>query len=108
MENIISIYDQLIIHAVSYESGSCNVTVWCDLLIKNKKINSSFLISHTDLNRMVAKIIASGYSFEPEKSTVMIFEDGTEVIDYQFEKTCGTPVILDHFEFTNKVTEIRA
>jgi len=108
MENVISMYDKLILHKITYETSSSTVTAICELVRHNKRTQTSFLISHTDLNRMLSKIISEGYEFDSEKLNSIQFEDGTEIIDYQFDQLFGGPIVLEEFEFNHVVTEIRA
>ena len=108
MENVISMYDKLILHKISYETSSAAVTAICELVNSSQRIQASFLISHTDLNRILSKIISQGYEFDSEQLNSIKFEDGTEIIDYQFDQLFGEPIILEEFEFSHVVTEIRA
>jgi len=108
MENVISMYDKLILHKITYETSSACVTAECELVSQNKKTLTSFLISHTDLNRILSKIISEGYEFDAELLNTVQFEDGTEIVDYQFDQIFGEPIILEDFDFTHTVTEIRA
>lgn len=108
MENVISMYDKLILHKITYETNSSCVTAVCELVRQNRKTQTSFLISHTDLNRILAKIISEGYEFDSEQLNSIQLEDGTEIIDYQFDQLFGEPIMLEKFDFTHIVTEIRA
>jgi hypothetical protein len=108
MENVISLYDKLILHKITYETSSACVTAECELVSQNRKIQTSFLISHTDLNRILSKIISEGYEFDSNQLNTVQFEDGTEIVDYQFDQVFGEPIILEEFDFTHAVTEIRA
>lgn len=108
MENVISMYDKLILHKITYETSSACVTAECELVRQNQKTQTSFLISHTDLNRILSKIISEGYEFDSEQLNTIQFEDGTEIVDYQFDQLFGEPIILEEFAFTHAVTEIRA
>lgn len=101
-------YDQLVIHKITYETSQSVVTAECELIRHNQRIYTSFLISHTDLNRIIAKLISKGYSLDSSFYESIRFEDGTEIIDCQFDKLPEGPVILEEFEFTDYVTEIRA
>ncbi|MBK6526743.1 MAG: hypothetical protein IPO32_01015 [Crocinitomicaceae bacterium] len=108
MEKIISMYDQLVIHKITYETSQSIVTAECELIRHNERIYTSFLISHTDLNRILAKIIAKGYTLDASFYQSFQFEDGTEVIDCEFDNLPEGPVYLEEFEFADYVTEIRA
>lgn len=65
-------------------------------------------MTHTDLNRIIAQLIASGFEFQTSASNSYFMEDGTEIIDYSFENVYGDSVVLEQFEFVNTVKEIRA
>lgn len=108
MEKLIALYDQLIIHSVTYETSQAVVTASCELVRRNERIYTSFLISHTDLNRIMSKLAAKGYNLDSSFYESIRFDDGTEIIDCQFDKLAGGPVILEEFEFSDFVTEIRA
>ena len=108
MENVISLYEKLILHKITYESNHAAVTAYCELVLRDRKIQASFLITHTDLNRIIAKIVAQGYEFDADKLISVKFDDGTEVVDYQFGQVFGGPIVLEEFEFAHSVTEIRA
>lgn len=108
MERLISMYDRLVIHTITYETSQSVVTAECELIRHNERIYTSFLISHTDLNRILAKLIAKGYNLDSSFYQSIRLEDGTEIIDCQFDRLPEGPVILDEFEFNDYVTEIRA
>lgn len=101
-------YDQLVIHKITYETSQSIVTAECELIRHNERIMTSFLISHTDLNRILAKLIAKGYNLDSSFYQSILFDDGTEIIDCQFDQLQEGPVILEDFEFNDYVTEIRA
>lgn len=101
-------YDQLVIHKITYETSQSIVTAECELIRHNERIMTSFLISHTDLNRILAKLIAKGYNLDSSFYQSILFDDGTEIIDCQFDQLQEGPVILEGFEFNDYVTEIRA
>lgn len=108
MENIISIYEKLIIKEVTYEMGDQIVNAKCDLVVQGEIIPTEMLISHTDLNRIIAKIIASGYEFEVTKMNELAFADGTSIVDYSFENVFGEAIVLENFQFSQAVKQIRA
>lgn len=108
MENIISIYEKLIIKEVTYEMGDRIVNAKCDLLVQGNTIETEMLISHTDLNRIIAKITASGYEFQVNQVNALEFEDGTSIVDYSFENVFGEAIVLENFQFSQAVKEIRA
>ena len=107
MEKLISMYDQLVIHKITYETSQAVVTAECELIRNGQRMYTSFLISHTDLNRIIAKLIAKGYNLDSSFETIL-FEDGTEIVDCQFDQLPEGPVVLEEFEFADYVTEIRA
>jgi hypothetical protein len=107
MEKLISMYDQLVIHKITYETSQAVVTAECELIRRDQRIYTSFLISHTDLNRIIAKLVAKGYNLDSSFQSIQ-FEDGTEIIDCQFDQLPEGPVVLEEFEFADYVTEIRA
>lgn len=108
MEKLISMFEKLVIHKITYETSQSLVTAECELIRPNQRIYTSFLISHTDLNRILAKIVSQGYELDPSFFSTICIEDGTEIIDCEFDKLKNGPVVLDHFEFNDYVTEIRA
>ena len=108
MANIISLYEKLIIKEITYEAGDDRVQAKCEVLVNGGAVEAQFIISHTDLNRIISKIVAMGYEFAIEKLESIHFEDGTEVIDYKFENVFGEKIVLENFEFFHQVKEIRA
>ena len=108
MEKLISMYDQLMIHKITYETSQSVATAECELIRHGQRIYTSFLISHTDLNRIMAKLIAKGYNLDSSFYECIRFEDGTEIIDCKFDQLAEGPVLLEEFEFADYVTEIRA
>ncbi|MFT5819613.1 MAG: hypothetical protein ACI8ZM_000838 [Crocinitomix sp.] len=108
MENIISFYEKLIIKEVTYEMGDSTVNAKCDLIVQGNTIETEMLISHTDLNRIIAKIIASGCEFKVKQVNSLVFEDGTAIVDYSFENVFGEAIVLENFQFSQIVKQIRA
>jgi len=108
MENIILIYDKLIIKEVTYEMGDNIVNAKCDLISKGRRIETEMLISHTDLNRIISKIMATGYDFKVKQVNTLEFEDGTAIVDYSFENVFGEMIALENFQFSQAVKQIRA
>jgi len=108
MDTIISIYEKLIIKEVTYEMGDNIVRAKCDLIVQGALIETEMWISHTDLNRIIAKITASGYEFKVTQVNALEFADGTSIIDYRFENVFGEAVVLENFQFSQAVQEIRA
>ena len=108
MENIISFYEKLIIKEVTYEMGDSRVSAKCDLIVQGNTIETEMLISQTDLNRIIAKISASGFEFKIKQVNSLQFEDGTSIIDYSFENVFGEAIVLENFQFSQAVKQIRA
>lgn len=108
MGTILSIQEKLIIREVTYEAGDSYVKATCDIISKGKAIQSELIISHTDLNRIIAKIMAAGFEFEVKHINTLSFGDGTSIIDYSFENVFGEQVIVEDFEFAQAVRQIRA
>ncbi len=108
MENIISFYEKLIIKEVTYEMGDATVSAKCDLIVQGNKVETEMLISHTDLNRIIAKITASGYEFQIKQVNSLEFADGTAIVDYSFENVFGEAIVLENFQFNQAVKQIRA
>ncbi|WP_070138092.1 hypothetical protein [Crocinitomix algicola] len=108
MENIISIYEQLIVKQVTYESGDSVVKAFCDVIVKGRKFATEMMISQSDLNRIIAKITALGIEFQVNQVNHIPMEDGSEIIDYSFENVFGEGIVLEDFYFNQKVQELRA
>jgi hypothetical protein len=71
-------------------------------------IETQLVISHSDLNRIIAKIVSLGYEFKVENVSKLDFQDGTEVIDYKFENVFGENIVLENFQFSKEIKRIRA
>ena len=108
MDSIVSIYNKLTIKEVTYEVGDNFVTATCELSFEGKTVLSQILMSHTDLNRVIAKISSLGYEFKIENINHLSFEDGTEIIDYKFENIFGETIALENFQFNQTIKQIRA
>lgn len=108
METILSIYDKILIKEVTYELGDDRVSALCQIEVNGRKFDTELLISHTDLNRIISKIIAEGYEFDVEQKNSLHFDDGTEIIDYKFENVFGEAVAVQNFHFTQDHKQIRA
>ena len=108
MENVYSIYKKLIINEVTYEMGDNTVKAKCELVLPNGSMETTFLISHSDLNRIMAKITSLGYEFKTEKVCSIHLEDGTEFVEYKFDNVFGEQVVLENFQFTKAIKELRA
>lgn len=109
MENTVSIYKKFEINEVTYEIGDSKVKAVCDLWYENgSKVQTSILISHTDLNRIIAKIATMGFDFQVDMVNNFVFEDGTEIVDYKLQNVFGESVVVENFEFNDCVKQIRA
>ena len=108
MNKTIQLFNRLIIHEISYELGDQTVIAKCELQSTGKSFETTMIISHTDLNRIISKIAALGYEFKTENINKMCFSDGTEILEYKFENVFGQQIPLENFDFVNEVKEIRA
>ena len=66
MNTIFSIYKQLKVKEVTYEKGDQFITAICEISFGNTITESKIQMTHTDLNRIIAKISAMGYEFKIE------------------------------------------
>ncbi|MBN4072785.1 hypothetical protein JYT74_01965 [Crocinitomix catalasitica] len=108
MSKIISLYEKLIVKEIIYEVGDLGVLASCEVVIQDKKINTQFIISHTDLNRIISRIVATGHGLEVRNHDSFYMEDGTELISYSFDNLFGEQMVLENFQFVDQVKEIRA
>lgn len=108
MNTIISIYEQIEIKAITFETTDNVVNAKCDIITNGERIATEMLISHTDLNRIIAKIAAEGYDFRIEEMSAVQFEDGTAIYDYSFENVFGKAIPLQNFHFSQAIKQIRA
>lgn len=108
MQTIFSIYKQLRISEVTYEMGDDFVTATCESTIGEEVTDTKIIMTHTDLNRIIAKISSLGYEFKIEKINHLDFGNGTEIVDYKFENVFGELVTLEEFSFSQRVKQIRA
>lgn len=108
MAQIISIYDKLVINEITYEVGDEEVKATGEIISNGQSKPICWIISHTDLNRIISRIKAMGYEFSVNMMNDFKFDDGTEVIDYAFENVFGAKVALENFEFSQVVKQIRA
>ena len=103
-----SIYKQLKVKEVTYEKGDHFITALCDITLGDVTSETTIQMTHTDLNRIIAKIAALGYEFKVEKMNCLDFGNGTEIIDYKFENVFGELVTLEEFRFNEQIKKIRA
>jgi hypothetical protein len=108
MNTLFSIYKQLKVKEVSYEKGDNFVTATCEIIIGDNIRETTIIMTHTDLNRIISKIAALGYDFKIENVNCLDFEDGLEIIDYKFENVFGELVTLEEFSFNKEIKQIRA
>jgi len=77
MKTVFSIYKQLKVNEVSYETGDDFVTAHCEIKMDGKLIPTKIQMSHSDLNRIISKIIALGHEFKIEHVNHLDFGNGT-------------------------------
>jgi len=105
MEKLVTIYEKINVNSISYEKGDDEVQINCELQFKKRNINTKLIISQSDLNRIISKIIANGYELKSEDITSLFLGDGTEIIEYNFG---GTDHALYDFHFNNTYKQIGA
>lgn len=103
-----SIYKQLKVKEVTYEKGDHFIIALCEMHSGNYTSEVKIQMTHTDLNRIIAKIAALGYEFKIEKVNRIALDNGTEIFDYKFENVFGELVTLEEFSFNNQIKQIRA
>lgn len=108
MRTIFSIFNRIKVKEVTYELGDSYVTAICDVTAGGQTSETKILMSHTDLNRIIAKISSMGYEFKVEKVNHFDFGDGTELVDYSFENVFGQEITLTDFQFNKSIQKIRA
>lgn len=104
MKKLLSIYKNIIIKQVSYEKGDERVQLKCALVFDNKTINTTLIISQSDFNRLLSKIILNGYDLDSNTIETINFGDGTEIVEYNFRNT----VSVHRFNFNHHVKQISA
>lgn len=109
MATIISLNEKIQINSITYEAGDQIVKADCVVYGGNGETHeTTLMISHTDLNRIIARVYAMGYEFETSDSSHIVLNDGTQIYDYSFENLFGESIVLEEFQFMNEVREIRA
>ena len=108
MKTIFALNNRLKVKEVTYETGDSFVIANCEILVDGQVSETKIKMTHTDLNRIISKLIANGYEFNVEKMNHLKFNDGTEIVDYKFENVFGESVVLDNFQFQQNVKQIRA
>lgn len=99
---------KILIHQITYETSQNIVCADCEFINGNERSRISMLISHTDLNRIMAKLYADNLLPEDNCFTTFKLEDGTEFIELNFNEVIGHSATLDEFVFNDNVTRIRA
>ena len=108
MKTIFSIFNQIKVKEVTYEVGDSKVVATCEISMGEQVTESKIIMSHTDLNRIIARIAAMGYEFKVDNVNHFDFGDGTEVVDYKFENVFGQDITLTDFQFNRSIKQIRA
>ena len=106
MDSLITIYDKITLHSISYEKGDLEAQINCELHFKKRIVQTKLVISQTDLNRIISKITANGYELKSEDITSLFLGDGTEIIDYNFNQSYDST--LYDFNFNNTYKQIGA
>ncbi|UKN00613.1 hypothetical protein K6119_12820 [Paracrocinitomix mangrovi] len=108
MSATFTVYQQLKVKEVTYELGDETVTATCEVNNGSNVSEIKIQMTHSDLNRIIAKISALGYEFKVENVIHFELDNGVEVIDYKFENVFGELVTLDEFSFNQRILKIRA
>ncbi|MBD3636211.1 MAG: hypothetical protein HUJ25_02625 [Crocinitomicaceae bacterium] len=108
MDTIFSVYKQLKVKEVTYEKGDYYIMATCEIIQGDKITETKIQMTHTDLNRIIARIAAMGYEFKIEHVNCLDFGNGTEIIDYKFENVFGELITLEEFNFNQRIRQIRA
>ncbi len=104
MKKLLSIYKNIIVKHVSYEKGDENVRVKCIITFDTKEIMTTLIISQSDFNRLLSKIIINGYDIDSNTIETINFGDGTEIVEYNFKNN----VSVHQFHFNHHVKQISA
>ncbi|MGV6860788.1 MAG: hypothetical protein ACWA41_03400 [Putridiphycobacter sp.] len=104
MKKLLSIYKNIIVKHVSYEKGDQTVELTCVLVFKDHERETKLIISQSDFNRLLSKMILDGFDLEAAHINEINFGDGTEIVEYNF--TTAKPV--NKFNFNNHVKQISA
>jgi len=107
MKKLLSIYKNIIIKEISYEKGDNSVELKCLLIFKSKTIDTTLIITQSDLNRILSKISNNGFEINSSEITCFMLEDGTELVEYNFGNS-NQDVLLQNFNFNNQVKQISA
>ncbi|MDX1351046.1 MAG: hypothetical protein R3279_12390 [Putridiphycobacter sp.] len=106
MEKIIKIYDSIRVKSIVYESGDADATIICDMEFGEKIITSKLLVSQTDLNRLIAKLVSNGSEWLENTCEVLYLEDGTQLIEYNLEDQTRNQI--QDFQFNYSYAQIGA
>ncbi|HIP35452.1 MAG TPA: hypothetical protein EYG85_01205 [Crocinitomix sp.] len=104
MKKLLSIYKNIKIKRVTYEKGDETVMLECCLIFDTHEIDTTLIITHSDFNRLLSKIILNGYDIDTNTVNTINFGDGTEIVEYSFKNT----VEIDKFNFNYHVKQISA
>jgi len=104
MKKLLSIYKNIIVKQVSYEKGDENVRLKCILVFDTKEVLTTLIISQSDFNRLLSKIIINGYEVDSNSIETFNLGDGTEIVEYNFKNN----VSLHQFHFNHHVKQISA
>jgi len=107
MEKILQIYKTLKVKSIVYETGDSQAKISCDLVYGKKTVSTKLLISQTDLNRLISKMANNTHSeWLDNTMQSMYLEDGTQLIEYNFEDQNNSAI--HNFHFNNTYAQIGA
>jgi hypothetical protein len=104
-----TLIESIKINTISFESGDTNVYVNAILSKEKLSYPSDLVISHTDLNVIINKLQQQN----PESDISSYFDeeimyDGSSFYRLNSAKYSTTNFQVNHFEFTQKIKQIRA
>ncbi len=106
MEKIVQIYQAIKVKSIVYETSDTDAKINCDLVYGSKTVSTKLIISQTDLNRLIAKMDNSGSDWLEDNMQMLYLEDGTQLIEYNFENSNNQ--VIHNFHFNNTYAQIGA
>lgn len=107
MKKLLKSYKSIIINSVSYENGDQLVKIECEFILSKGFTKRTLLVSQADFNRMMGQLERIGFEYAEQSMNRFYFEDGTQLIEYDFTKS-QTEAHIYEFSFIDQVKQLSA
>lgn len=104
-----TIYQFNQVYKLEFEIDSTSVLLNCELLQGTIRQNYNFVITHTELNRLLGSIQFYNKELDIQNALITEFTDeDTKILSFDFQNNKLNSQWLNDYNFTQKYKEIRA